>query len=202
MQPLEKQSLSFEEWLEAERASLEGKTEYFGGEVFAMAGGSEAHNLIAGNVHAELRASFKGRPCYAYTSDMKVWIASVELGAYPDAMVICGEREFRDGRRDVVTNPSLIVEVLSDSTELYDRGKKFEHYRKLPSLQGYLLLSQQQVSAELFQRDGDGRWFLRDYNQLDQSIDLPWLDVSLPLSEVYDKVEFIPVAKTDGVADV
>jgi Uma2 family endonuclease len=187
-----KHHLDFADWLAAERASDQGRTEYLNGEVFAMAGGSEAHNLIAGNVHGELRSCFKGRPCYVYTSDMKVRVESARLGAYPDVMAICGERQFLDDRRDVITNPTLIVEVLSDSTEAYDRGDKFAYYRSIPSLRAYLLLSQQRVSAELFLRQPSGDWLLSVYTDPSDRIPLAALDTELSLAEVYDKVEFNP----------
>jgi Uma2 family endonuclease len=113
--------IHFDDWL----AATQGRTEFVDGEIFAMAGGSEAHNLIAANVVGELHGRFKGRPCYVYTSDMKVRIESANLGAYPDAIAVCGERLFWDEHKDVVINPALIVELLSDSTEAYDRGDKF-----------------------------------------------------------------------------
>ncbi|AUB81056.1 Uma2 family endonuclease [Candidatus Thiodictyon syntrophicum] len=185
-----KPQLQFADWLAAERASDQGRTEFLDGEVFAMAGGTETHNLICGNVLRELGTRFKGRPCYVYTSDMKVRIESANLGTYPDVMAVCGERRFWDERRDVITNPTLIVEVLSDSTESYDRGDKFAYYRSLPSLSAYLLLSQHRVGAELFLRQGGGDWLLRSYSDLREDVPLIALDAVLPLSEVYDKVEF------------
>ena len=186
LQPRHQQT--FEEWLAAERASIEGRTEYVGGEVFAMSGGTEAHNLICGNVLRDLGSRFKGRPCYVYTSDMKVRVDAADLGAYPDAMAVCGERVFVDDRRDVLTNPTLIVEVLSDSTEAYDRGDKFAAYRSIPSLQAYLMLSQDRLRAELFVRQGDS-WLLSIYEQSSDVIPLVALDTELPLAEVYDKVD-------------
>ncbi|MBK1618057.1 hypothetical protein CKO42_06270 [Lamprobacter modestohalophilus] len=155
--------LSFDDWLAIERTSTDQRCEYVAGEVFAMAGGSEEHNLIA----------------------------ATEVGAYPDVMVICGERDFHDGRRDVVTNPTLIVEVLSDSTEAYDRGDKFRYYRSLPSLQAYLLLSQDRIQAELFLRQSDGTWSLSTYQESSESIPLSVIEAELSLAEVYDKVEGI-----------
>jgi Uma2 family endonuclease len=139
---------SFDDWLSAERASHETRTEYVAGEVFAMAGGSEEHSLIVANVVGELRTQLKGKPCRVYPSHMKVRMAAADAGTYPDAMVICGERHFHDDRRDVVTNPHLLVEVLSDSTEAYDRGRKFAHYRRLDSLQAYLLIAQDRVAVD------------------------------------------------------
>ena len=181
--------LSFEHWLAAERAAVGQRSEFVAGEVFAMAGGSEEHNLIVLNVGAELRGQLKDRPCRVYSSDMRVHIASDDVAAYPDVMVICGERRFHDDRRDVVTNPTLIVEVLSDSTEAYDRGDKFRYYRTLPSLQGYLLFSQYRVQAELFLRQDAGTWSLSIFQGLSDSIALPVIEARLSLAEVYDKVE-------------
>jgi Uma2 family endonuclease len=181
--------LSFDDWLAIERTATDQRSEYVAGEVFAMAGGTEEHNLIVANLVRELGNQLKGRPCRVYPSDMKVHIAAADLGAYPDVMVICGERQFHDARRDVVTNPTLIVEVLSESTEAYDRGEKFRHYRSLESLQAYLLLSQTQMQAELFVRQPDGAWSLRSYQDSETMIPLSVIDAELALAEVYDKVE-------------
>lgn len=120
--------LSFEDWLAIERTSTDQRHEFVAGACFAMAGGTEAHNLIVANLVRELGNQFKGRPCRVYPSDMKVHIAADDVGPYPDVMVICGERAFYDDRRDLVTNPTLIVEVLSSATAAYDRGDKFRHY--------------------------------------------------------------------------
>jgi len=181
--------LSFEDWLAIERAATDQRSEYVGGEVFAKAGGTEEHNLIVLNVGAELHNQLKDKPCRVYANDMKVRIDSDDVGTYPDVMVICGERQFYDDRRDVVTNPTLIVEVLSDASEAYDRGDKFRHYRNLPSLQAYLLLSQYRIQAELFQRQPDGTWSLSSYQDPSESIPLRVVDAELSLAEVYEKVE-------------
>mgnify|MGYP006431229417 CR=1 FL=1 len=181
--------LSFDDWLAIERTTTDQRSEYVAGEVFAMAGGTEEHNLIVANLVREFGNQLKAKPCRVYPSDMKVHITEADVGTYPDVMVICGERQFHDGRRDVVTNPTLIVEVLSESTEAYDRGDKFRHYRSLDSLQAYLLLSQSQMQAELFIRQPDGTWMLSSDQELSASIPLPMLEVELSLAEVYDKVE-------------
>jgi len=183
-----KPHLSFEEWLEGERVSLEGRSEYVGGEVFAMTGASAEHNAIVANIVGELRAQMKGRPCQVYANDMKVLIRSANAGKYPDLVAFCGEPHLLDGRRDVLLNPSLIVEVLSDSTEAYDRGAKFALYRQIPSLKEYLLVSQGQVLVELYSRGEDGRWVLSDYRSLTDQVPLPNLSCTLDLAEVYDKV--------------
>lgn len=185
-----KPHLSFEEWLEGERASLEGRSEYVGGEVFAMTGASAEHNAIVSNLNRELSTQFKGRPCQVYVNDMKVLIRTANAGKYPDLVAFCGEPELLDGRRDVLLNPSLIVEVLSESTEAYDRGAKFALYRQIPSLKEYLLVSQVQVLVELYSRGEDGRWVLSDYRSPTDRVPLPSLGCTLDLSEVYDKVDF------------
>lgn len=184
-----KPHLSFEDWLEGERASLEGRSEYVDGEVFAMTGASAEHNAIVANIVGELRAQMKGRPCQVYANDMKVLIRTANAGKYPDLVAFCGEPELLDGRRDVLLNPSLIVEVLSDSTEAYDRGAKFALYRQIPSLREYLLVSQGRVLVELYSRDEDGRWLLSDYRAMTDRVPLPSLGCTLALAEVYDKVQ-------------
>jgi Uma2 family endonuclease len=187
-----KHHLSFDDWLEGERASLEGRSEFVGGEVFAMTGASVEHNAIVANIVRELGTQMKGRPCQVYANDLKVRVRSADAGKYPDLIALCGEHQFQDGRRDVLLNPSLIVEVLSDSTEAYDRGDKFALYRQIPSLREYLLFSQHRVQVELYSRSADGRWTLTDFSALTDSVPLASVDCTLSLAEVYDKVEFPP----------
>lgn len=186
-----KPHLSFEDWLAGERASLQGRSEYFGGEVFAMTGASAAHNAIVRNISGLLWTQMKGRPCQVFASDMKVRVRTADAGTYPDLVAFCDRPEFQDGRQDVLLNPSLIVEVLSDSTEAYDRGGKFALYRQLPSLREYLLISQHRVQAELYTRGADNRWTLSDFGALTDRIPLASVDCTLALAEVYDKVEFV-----------
>ncbi len=181
--------LSFDDWLAAEREAVDSRSEFAGGEVFAMTGGSEAHNTISVNISAELRAQFKRRPCHVYAGDMKVRMDAADIAAYPDIMAVCGERAYYDQRRDIITNPALIIEILSESTEAYDRGDKFAHYRTLPSLTTYLLVSQHRTAAELYVRQDDGRWLLGTYDSLFDSVPLICVEASLALAEVYDKVE-------------
>ena len=187
-----KHHLSFEDWLEAERASAEGRSEYVDGEVFGRTGGCAEHNTIVMNIGRELSIQLKGRPCTVYANDMKVMIRSASAGKYPVLVAFSGEPELLDGRRDVLLNPSLLVEVLSDSTEAYDRGDKFALYRQIPSLREYLLVSQSRVLVELFSRGDDGRWVLADYRSLNDRVPLPSLDCTLDLAEIYDKVALPP----------
>jgi Uma2 family endonuclease len=132
----------------------------------------------------------KGRPCHVYANDLKVRVRTADAGKYPDLIALCGEHEFQDGRRDVLLNPSLICEVLSDSTEAYDRGNKFAIYRQIPSLREYLLVSQQRVQVELYSCGDDGRWTLSDYSAPTDSVPLASVGCTLALAEVFDKVEF------------
>ena len=154
-----------------------------------MAGGSERHNLIVGNVFAGFHAQLRKRPCKVYASDMRVRVSQAGLYAYPDVVVICGEARFDDDQRDTLLNPSVIVEVLSDSTEGYDRGKKFEHYRKLESLAEYVLIAQDKHHVEHYVRQPDHRWLLSEYDNLQDAVEFPSIHTHLSLSEIYDKVD-------------
>lgn len=180
----------FEDYLAIERESIDARHEYVAGQVFAMTGGSYEHNLIAANVSDELRQQFKGNPCTVLTSDMRIRIEAADVCAYPDVVVLCDAPVFHDDRRDVLINPVLIVEVLSPSTEAYDRGGTFAHYRRLPSLRHYLLIAQDRVSVDVFTRQPDDRWLLSAYVDLDTVIELERPDCRLSAREIYDRVEF------------
>src|SRR5215213_3669301 len=156
-----KSYLTPEEYLAIERRS-ETKSEYFNGEMFAMVGASRKHNLIAGNIFGELRQGLKGKPCEAYTNDMRVRIPATGLYTYPDVVVVCGEPEFEDEHIDTLINPTLVVEVLSDSTESYDRGKKAGFYRSVESIGEYLLVSQDEYRVEQYVKQTDDKWLLTD----------------------------------------
>ena len=181
--------LTPEEYLEIERQA-EYKSEFFAGEMFAMAGSKEPHNLIVANVIGELRMQLKKRPCKIYPSDMRVRITSTGLYTYPDVVVVCGPAVFEDESKDTLLNPTLIVEVLSESTEAYDRGKKFAHYRRIPSFSEYLLIAQDQCRVEQFTQQNDGRWLFSETNTFESVMKLPSIDCELSVAEVYDKVEF------------
>jgi Uma2 family endonuclease len=150
------QRLTEAEYLEIERTA-EWKSEFFNGEMFAMAGATPEHVLIAGNVAAELRLQLRGRPCRVYPVDLRVKVSDTGLYTYPDVVVVCGEPRFDELRGDTLLNPTLIVEVLSSSTEAYDRGDKFAHYRRLDSLQEYVLVAQDRCRIERFLRQKEGR---------------------------------------------
>jgi Uma2 family endonuclease len=179
-----------EEYLALERKA-EVKSEYFAGEVFAMAGAGEAHNLMVTNVIVALGTQLRKRPCKVHPSDMRVLVSQTGLYTYPDAVVVCGEPRFLDDKRDTLLTPTLIVEVLSDSTEAYDRGQKFEHYRQIESLQEYVLVSQAAPKVERFLRQEAGTWLFSEATGLDATAELASIQCRLPLAEVYDKVDGI-----------
>jgi Uma2 family endonuclease len=179
-----------EEYLALERQA-QCKSEYYAGEIFAMAGASRWHNLIVANVIGELRSQLKGRPCTTYPSDMRVKVSPTGLYTYPDVTVVCGEAQFEDHQQDTLLNPTLIVEVLSESTEAYDRGGKFAHYRKLPSLLEYVLITQTKPHVEHYVRQPDNQWLLAEVESLPDTIHLPSIDCRLALAEVYDKVDIV-----------
>jgi Uma2 family endonuclease len=189
--------LSAQEYLERER--LAEYSEFYRGETFAMVGGTPRHSLIKSNALGEILFRLKGRLCTAYNSDLRILIAATGLYTYPDISVIRGELQFDDAKRDTVLNPTLIVEVLSDSTEAYDRGKKFEHYRKIPTFREYILVSQDSPKLERFTRNPDDTWTLTVVTGLDQSLDLVTIGVTLPLAEVYDKLDFPPAESASTV---
>lgn len=182
--------LSFEDWLEGERAALDERCEYENGDIFAMSGGTAEHHTIIGNIYGQLWTQTKGRPCHIYGQGMRLQIKTADAGKYPDLMALCGEQQFHDERRDLLLNPSLITEVLSDSTEGYDRGGKFALYRQMPSLQEYLLVAQDRVSVELYTPSVDGRWLLTVCEDLAATISLPSIGCELALAEVYDRIDF------------
>jgi len=179
------------EYLAIER-SAEYKSEFFDGEMFAMAGGTLRHSLIATNVAREFGNRLKGGPCVPFNSDLRIKIAATGLFTYPDLSVICGPPEFVPETDDTVLNPTVLVEVLSDSTEAYDRGKKFEHYRQIATLQEYLLVSQKEPRIEQFIRQPDGRWLLNEAAGLEATLELPSLRIKLSLAEVFANVQFVP----------
>ena len=176
-----------EEYLVVERKALT-KSEYLDGEIFAMSGASREHNLISLNVGGELRSQLRQRPCEVYVNDMRVKISPTGLYTYPDVVVACDEPRFEDAEVDTLLNPTLIVEVLSPSTEDYDRGTKFEHYRTLPSLQEYLLLSQDKIHIVHYTRQADATWVLSETSRQEDHIQLPAIACDLSVAEIYAKV--------------
>ena len=179
--------LTPEEYLRIERAA-EWKSEYVDGEMFAMAGASLRHTLIAGNIVRELGNQLRDSPCLVASADLRVATHRRRHYTYPDVVVLCDAPQFVDELQDTITNPALIAEVLSDSTEKYDRGAKFERYRSVLSLSEYLLVSQDRVHVELYTRQPHGEWLLREWNDPAAEIELVSLHCRLNIAEVYAKV--------------
>lgn len=179
--------LSHEAYFALERRE-DQRYEYLAGEVFAMAGGSESHALISMNIGTQLSIALRPKPCRVYGSDMKLYIDAADKFCYPDVQVLC-EHSLRTPR--FVSGAALVVEVLSDSTESYDRGLKFEHYRRIPELGYYLLLDQTRPHAELFQKTADGRWWLAEFGGLEARIPLDQWGIALEMGEIYRDVEFV-----------
>lgn len=182
-----KTCLTPNEYLASERKA-EFKSEYIDGELVAMTGASRNHNLITINLAREITQQLKGKPCEAYASDMRVSIPGTGLYTYPDIVVVCGEPVFEDDYVDTLTNPLLVIEVLSASTESYDRGKKFACYRTVDSLAEYLLIAQDEHRVEQYVRQPDGRWLLSEARLLDEQVELCSIGCTLSLQEIYDKV--------------
>jgi Uma2 family endonuclease len=180
---------SFDDYLAVEREAIDEKHEYAAGRVYAMTGASYRHNLIVSNLARELGNQLKGRPCAALTSDMRVRIEAADACKYPDVAALCEVPQFHDKRNDVLLNPTLLVEVLSPSTEAYDRGGKFALYRALASLQEYVLVAQDRLSVEVFTRQPDNRWLLTAYNALDDRVTFDSIQCRILLNEIYDKVK-------------
>ena len=178
--------MSAEDYLALERRS-ETRSQYLDGEIFTMTGASERHNLLAGNLYTAFRTQLRHRGCRVYFSDMRVKVSATGLYTNPDVVVVCDKPQFEDAQVDTLLNPRVIVEILSKSTEDYDRGTKFVHYRTLPSLAEYVLVSQDQVHVERYLRKGGG-WLLTETDQREEAVELPSVDARLVLAEVCDGV--------------
>jgi Uma2 family endonuclease len=181
--------LTPEHYLAIERES-EFRNEYYKGRMYAIPGGTVPHATIIGNLNAELRDALKKRPCLVFTSDLRVLVAPDGLYTYPDIAVVCGEPKLLDGRKDTLLNPTLIVEVLSHSTEGYDRGFKFAQYRRVESLEEYALVWQTEPRVEVFRRQEGGHWLLSESIGLDAVCPFDSVSASVALAEIYDKVAF------------
>ena len=168
----------------------EAKHEYHNGEVISMAGGKINHNRVCRNLVSGLHTRLRGKTCETFNSENKVWISNRNRFYYPDAFVICGEIQFYEERQDIVTNPVLIFEVLSESTESRDRGEKFRQYMSLPSFQEYVLVNPETVWLEVFYRKSTDEWQYFVYRTLQDTLHLQSIDVRIPLAELYEQVSF------------
>ena len=189
MQVTQKRYYSPEEYLVLEEAA-NYKSEYIDGEIVPMAGGSTNHNRIAGNFYAALNFAFKTEDYEVFMSDLRLWISKRRIYTYPDVMVVAEEPEYYNNRTDTITNPRVIIEVLSASTKGYDRSKKFEAYRTIPTFEEYLLLDQTRVYIEHFSKTDNKRWSFCDYDESDEVIALSSVSFEISLTDIYNKVNF------------
>ncbi len=189
MQATRPSYLTPKEYLEMERLAP-SRNEYYAGAMYAMAGASRRHVFIVTNVVASLGGQLKGGRCSAFANDLRVKVSTHGLYSYPDIGVVCGKGRYEDKHGDTLLNPAVIVEVISDSTESYDRGRKFEMYRTLESLTDHLLVAQDEPLVEHFSRMSDGRWALSEHKGMDAAVAIASIDCTLPLADIYDKIDF------------
>jgi len=179
-----------QEYLAYEREAAT-KSEYYAGQLFALAGASKKHSAIVPNLLYLLVGQLKGRPCEVFSNDMRVKVSATGLYTYPDVVVVCGAPRFDDDQEDTLLNPTVIIEVLSKTTEAYGRGEKFAQYRTLESLSDYLLVAQDIARIEHFTRQADGAWLFAERSGLDATVVIPSIQCQLRLADVYDKIETI-----------
>ena len=185
--------LTPEEYITLERKAIPDadtvKSEYIKGKIIPRSSSNRAHNLINGNIVGELHTRLKGTECFVFANQMRVSIPAAKSYFYPDVGVVCEEPRFEDDVFDTLLNPIVVIEVLSPSTEAYDRGEKFAHYRQLTSLQEYVLVAQDQVRVEHYRRQ-ERQWILTDFQECDEILLLPSLQCELPLQDIYERVTF------------
>jgi len=184
-----KAKITVQEYLAMERVS-EIKHEFYDGDIFDMTGGTPAHSLIASNIIREAGNALKSRPCVVFNSDLRVKVNPSGLYTYPDVTIVCGQQQFDDDQRDTLVNPTVIVEVLSKSTAIYERGAKSKQFRKIESLQALILVEQDSPVVEVYRRQPEGNWLLTEATDLSESIAIQPLGISIPLSEIYRNVTF------------
>jgi Uma2 family endonuclease len=178
------------EYLEIERKA-DIKSEYVAGRMYAMSGVSRRHSLIAGNLYSAIHPQLRGKNCEAHMADMRVKVSPTGMYTYPDIIAVCGDARFEDAHVDTLLNPTVLIEILSDSTEAYDRGEKFAHYRRLESLREYVLVAQNKIRIEHYRREGE-QWVLSEVSDPDAALHLPSIDCRVGVAAIYDKVELEP----------
>lgn len=188
MSSVQKRRLSPQEYLAKERLA-DYRSEFHRGEMFAMSGASWEHTLIKDNLARSAGNQLEGGPCHVVTSDLRVKVDATGLYTYPDVAIVCGKPEFEDDVFDTLLNPRVIVEVLSDSTEKYDRGNKFAHYRQLPAVQEYVLVAQDRPLVERFVRQSDNSWLLTAFSDKSQTLVFDSVPARVPLADIYRGVE-------------
>jgi Uma2 family endonuclease len=189
MSVLPQPRLTPEQYLEIDRVS-QFRNEFYSGRMYAMSGGSHRHALIIGNISGELRQALKKRPCRVTPSDLRVRVDPAGLYTYPDVVVVCGEPSYADDHIDTLLNPVFVAEVLSPSTEAYDRGFKSAQYRRVESLQEFVVIAQAEARVEVFRRQPGGQWLFAEFVGLDSVCRFDSLDISVSMADIYDKVAF------------
>ena len=189
MSAVPKQLLTAQEYLAIERKAVT-RSEFYRGEMLAMDLPSFEHNLITGNLSREAGYELKDAPCRILTSDMRIKVVATAFYTYPDGLIVCGEPEFEDAERDTLLNPRVLVEVFSDSTESYDRGGRFQQYRRIPSLQEYVVVAQNEVLVERWVRQANDSWRLTEFPDPAGTFEFASVPVRVPLAEIYRGVEF------------
>lgn len=185
-----KKIFTIEEYLELERAAIE-KHEYYQGEIFAMSGALLPHIIITGNTFSFLHQKLKGKSCRPFNSDMRTHVEKNTLFTYPDITVVCGEVNTLNSDNFNLINPTIIIEILSKSTKSYDRGDKFKLYRDVPTLKEYILINSEAIGVEAFRLNEKSHWELEEYKEIEDILQIPTLQLSIPLAEVYDDTSFV-----------
>jgi len=200
--PTTEQRYFTEEQYLALEETAEDKSEYLDGKITPMTGGSTNHNQIAGNLYIALTLALKKQNYRIFIGDVRLWVPKVRLYTYPDVMVIFGEPEYHKNRTDMITNPQVIVEVLSKSTKNYDRGEKFTFYKSIPTLREYILIDQTKINVEQYSKMENKRWLYSEYDEEDTALVFNSFEVEVPLSEVYEQVNFEEVEKENNQNEV
>ena len=200
--PTTEQHYFTEEQYLALEETAEDKSEYLDGEIIPMTGGSTNHNQIGGNLYIALSLALKKQNYRIFIGDVRLWVPKVRLYTYPDVMVILGKPEYHNNRTDMITNPQVIVEVLSKSTKNYDRGDKFKLYKTIPSFREYILIDQTQINVEQYSKTENKRWLYSEYDEEDTALVFNSFQLEVPLSAIYKKVNFEEVEKENNHSGV
>lgn len=200
--PTTEQHYFTEEQYLALEETAEDKSEYLDGEIIPMTGESTNHNQIAGNLYIAVSLALKKQNYRIFIGDVRLWVAKKRLYTYPDVMIILGEPEYHNNRTDMITNPQVIVEVLSKSTKNYDRGDKFKLYKTIPSFREYILIDQTKIKVEQYSKTEHKRWSYSEYDEEDTALVFNSFEVEVPLSEVYEQVNFEEVEEDNNQNDV
>jgi Uma2 family endonuclease len=201
LQTTEQRYCTEEQYL-AREETAEYKSEYLDGEIIPMTGGSTNHNQIAGNLYIALSLALKKQNYRIFIGDVRLWVPKVRLYTYPDVMVIFGIPEYHNNRTDMITNPEVIVEVLSKSTKNYDRGDKFTFYKTLPSFREYILIDQTKIKVEQYSKTENKRWSYSEYDEEDTALVFNSFELEVPLSDVYEQVNFEEVEQENSQNEV